>query len=108
MSTIGASPVTVTVSCERADAISAFTVAVNSAGGSMPFALQRGEALQRERHRVRPRPQIDDAIEALASVTADFEPFDERGAAGLDRHARQHAAGRVAHDTGNAALAEYG
>ena len=47
---------------ERADRISALTVAMNDPVSSMPFALDRAEAGQRERHGVGAGPQVLDPV----------------------------------------------
>ena len=107
-STIGVSPVTVIVSCEGAD----FQIGVDRrderAAQLDAFALHRAEAGQRERHGVGARPKIDDSI--LAGVVADDRAdfFNQDGACGFDRHARQHGAGRVFDDAGDGRLSPDG
>ena len=68
------------------------------------FALERVEPGQRERHRVGARADVDDGVAALTVGHHGARLFDEDRAGGFDRHARQHGARRVLHDTGNRAL----
>ena len=103
-STIGVSPVTVIVFCERAD----FQIGVDRrderAGQLDAFALHRAETGQRERDGIGAGPQIDDSI--LAGVVADDGAnfFDERGAGGFHRDAGHHGARRVLDDPGDGPL----
>jgi len=68
------------------------------------FAPDGAETRQRERHRVRARAQIDHA--ELAGPVRDRRAhlLDENGTRDFDRHARQHAAGRIPGDAGNGGL----
>ena len=108
MSTIGASPETVTVSCSAPTLISAFTVAVNSAGSWMPSRFSVLKPCSENVTVYGPGRRSTTRKRPLASVTADFDPSMSAGTAGLDGHARQHAAGRVADDAGDAALGKGG
>ena len=61
-STIGDSPVTVTVSSIAPTRISALTGAVKLASSTTPSRFTRVEPLKGEGHRIRPGPQIDHAV----------------------------------------------
>jgi hypothetical protein len=79
-STMGLSPVTVTVSCNWPTRSSAFTDA-------------RAESGQRERHGVGSRPQIDDSILAATVGDDGADLLDEDRACRLHRHAGQYCPG---------------
>ena len=103
-STIGVSPVTVIVSSTVPTLSSAFTVATKVPDSSMPSrftALNPGSV---EGHGIGARPKIDDAV--LAGVVGDDRPdlFNQDGAGGFHRHARQDAARRVPDDAGDGRL----
>ena len=103
-STTGEAPVTVIVSSSAPTRRSALMVAVNSDGSSQIVAPEGLEARQRERHRVGARPQIGDAVGAVAVGDRRLDLLDEDVARRLDRHAGQHRAGRVLDDADNRAL----
>ena len=106
VSTIGVSPVTVIVSCERADLQVRVDRRGERAGQLDPFALDGAESGQRERDRVGAGPQVDDAVLAGAVGDGGTDFFDQRVARRFDGHARQHGAGRVLDDAGDGGLGE--
>ena len=69
-----------------------------------PLAHDRVETRQREGDGVGARPQVDDPVLARLVGRGRFHLLDQRGAAGFDRHAGQHRAGRVLDDAGDRAL----
>ena len=103
-STMGVSPVTVIVSSTAPTLRSAFTVATKLPDSSMPFAFHGTEPGQRERHGIGAGPEIDDAV--LAGGVGDDRPdlFNQDGAGGFHRHARQDAARGVPDDAGDRGL----
>ena len=104
VSTVGAWPLTVSVSSSEPTFISALTVAVKFDGQVDPLPDDGREAAQREGHRVGALPQIDDRIEPLR--VGDDRPhlFDQRGAGCLDRDAWHHRARGISHLSGDRAL----
>ena len=75
---------------DRADASSRRRrVAVNEPVSSMPSRLNGAEPRQGEGHRIRAGAQIDDSILTRAIGDDGTDLLDQRGARGLDGHARQ-------------------
>ena len=103
-STVGDSPVTVTVSSRLPTRRSAFTVATNSPRSSTFSRLTTLKPGQRERHQIRARAQIDNPV--LAGVVGDDRTdfFDQGRTGGLHRDAWQDGAGRVVDHAGNGGL----
>src|SRR5688572_23808055 len=105
-STTGVSPVTVTVSCSSPTVRSAFTVATNVPVSSMPSRFTVLKPGNGERHRIRARTQVDDAV-LPGRVGGDRPHLLNQDPAGrFHRHAGQYGAGYVLDDTGNRALRE--
>ena len=105
-STIGDSPVTVTVSEISPTRRSALIVAENDPCSSTPSRLTLEKPPRRERHGVGAGAQVLDAV--LAGVIGHRRPhfFDQRRAGRFDGHARQHRTRRVAYDAGDRGLRE--
>ena len=62
------------------------------------FALDGTESGKRERHRVRPRVEIDDLVDALAVGDGRSHLFNQRRTRGFNRDARKHRAACILHD----------
>ena len=105
MSTIGVSPVTVIVSCKRADLQVRVDRRGERSGQLDALALDGAEAGQRERDRIGAGPQVDDAVLAAAVGDGGADLFNQHVARGLDGDAGQHGAGRVLDDAGDGGLA---
>ena len=103
---MGVSPLTVIVSATPPTFRSALTVAVNAPVSSMPSRLNRAEAGQRERHVVRARTEIDDAVQAGAVGRRRPHLFDEDRAGRFNGNAREHRARGISHDTRDGGLTE--
>ena len=103
-STIGASPVTVTVS-SSADTQLGVDRRHEVPSARSPRA-SRSESRQRERQGVGAGAKIDDSIPAGAVGHDGANLFNKCRARGFDRHAGQHCAGPVLDHTGNRALSE--
>ena len=69
----------------------------------MPSRLTVLKPGQREGDGVIAGAEVDDLVLAVAVGDGRPRALDERRARRFDRHARQHGAGRVADDAGNAA-----
>ena len=70
-----------------------------SRGDIDAFAAHGSESLQREGDHVGAGPEIDDPVAPLAVGDDGARPFDERRARGLHRHAGEHRATFVTHNT---------
>ena len=103
-STIGDSPVTVTVSSTRADPQLGVDRRGERSGQLDAFAPDGAEAGERERHRVGAGPQLLDPVLAGAVGDHRADLLDQRRARRFDRHAGQHRARRVADDAGDRGL----
>ena len=62
------------------------------------FALDTGEPGEREGQGVHARTQVNQAVPAVFVGRSDAGFFDQHGARGLDRDAREHGSGRVFYD----------
>ena len=68
------------------------------------LALDSRKAGQRERHRIRARPQIDDLVAAVPVGDRGTNLLDEHVARRFDGDAGQHRTGGVTHEPGNGGL----
>ena len=103
-STIGVSPVTVTVSSSAPTRSSTLTWAVKLPTQLDAVAFEGIEAGQGDGQRVDAGPQVHDAVLAAAVGDDGADLFDQGGAAGFNRDAGQDGAGGVSDGSGDGGL----
>ena len=103
-STIGLSPVTVTVSSSVPTRISALTVDTKSAGQFQSVANEGIEAGQLETDLVGAGAQVEDPILARPVSDGRADLLDERVAGRFHGHSGQYRAGRVVDDSSDRRL----